>query len=331
MRRSLGWLALVLVALCIFVAREFVGTVVLAAFVVTTFQPMWRRLAMKTSETLASLALTVSIIVVIVAPLVVFGVVLTSRLVDLINELMAMWQRGDLASALNTVFHQEVSLPRFGDLYREIARAAPSVLASVGKVFFALSNATIKAFLFVVLLYGLFAHGRAVSGWLERSSPLGERPTKKLMRVFAETGRGILAGVFLVMVLHGVVATVGYLIVGIGRAVELGTLTALAGLVPAIGTGLVWIPLALVLFVTGHVGQGIGVVIVGLIVGIADNVLRPWLSRLGKVPLPTLLLFVAFFGGLTAFGGAGVLLGPLLFALAKTAVDSYVEEEREAS
>jgi predicted PurR-regulated permease PerM len=315
----------------VIVARDFVGTVVLAAFVVTTFQSLWRRLAMKTSETLASLALTVSIVVVIVAPLVVLGVVLASRLADLVNDLMAMWERGDLTSGLNTLTHQQVSLPRLGDLSRDIARAVPSVLASVGKVFFALSDATIQAFLFVVLLYGLFAHGRAVVDWLERSSPLGERPTRNLMSVFADTGRGILAGVFLVMVLHGVIATLGYLVVGIGRAVELGTLTALAGLVPAIGTGLVWIPLALALFVSGHVGQGIGVVVVGIVVGLVDNVLRPWLSKVGKVPLPTLVLFVAFFGGLKAFGGAGVLLGPLLFALTKTALDSYAEEANETS
>ncbi len=319
-------MAIVLLLLSLVVARHFVGTIVFAAFMVTTFQRPFRWLRAKMSASLASFVLTSSIVVVIVAPLALMGVLLTSRLVDLINQLLEMWQRGDLTEALSTLSHDQVSLPRLSDLYREIARAAPGVLASVGKVFFALSDTIIKSFLFILLLYGLFARGPAVVGWLERSSPFGQRPTRELMAVFADTGRGILAGVFLVIILHGVVATLGYLVVGIGRALEFGTLTALAGLVPGIGTGLVWIPLAAVLLVTGHVGQAIGVVVVGIVVGVADNVLRPWLSKLGRVPLPTVPLFIAFFGGVTTFGPSGVLLGPLLFALGKSAIDLYVAE-----
>jgi predicted PurR-regulated permease PerM len=135
-----------------------------------------------------------------------------------------------------------------------------------------------------------------------------------------------LVGVLLVVIIHGIVATIGYSIVGIGRAFELGALTAAAGLVPAIGTGLVWVPLAIVLLATGHVGQAIGVTVVGLIVGSADNLLRPWLSKLGNVPLPTLPLFVAFFGGITTLGPSGLLLGPLLFALAKATIEIWVGE-----
>jgi predicted PurR-regulated permease PerM len=139
-----------------------------------------------------------------------------------------------------------------------------------------------------------------------------------------------LIGVFLVVVLHGIVATIGYFIVGLGRAIELGALTAAAGLIPAIGTGLVWVPLALVLLATGHVGQAIGVTIVGVIVGLVDNLFRPWLSKLGRVPLPTVPLFIAFFGGVTTFGPSGLLLGPLLFAWGKTAIDLYVSEKAGA-
>jgi predicted PurR-regulated permease PerM len=143
------------------------------------------------------------------------------------------------------------------------------------------------------------------------------------MTTYADTGRGILVGVFAVVILHGIVASIGYAIIGIARAVELGALTAVAGMVPAVGTALVWVPLAIALAVTGHVQQAIFVVVVGLIVGSVDNLLRPWLSRLGRVPLATLPMFVAFFGGISTFGPSGILLGPLLFAWAKQAVDLY--------
>src|SRR4051812_22316183 len=88
MKRSLGWLVVVLVVACLFVARDFVGTVVLAAFMVTTFHPLHQRLATRTGPKWSALALTTAIVVVIMAPLVFVSVVLSGRVVELIDELV---------------------------------------------------------------------------------------------------------------------------------------------------------------------------------------------------------------------------------------------------
>jgi predicted PurR-regulated permease PerM len=325
--RLVGWLALVLAVLCILIARDFIGTLVFASWLVTTFHPLFTRLAGKTNAPVAALIVTFSILVVIVAPLVVVGIVLASRLIDLVNLAVASWHSGNLSGAVAALFRQESLEFKISDLYQEAARSAPALLASVGKVFQVLSELAIAAFLFVLLVYGLFVHGHRARDWLARASPLDDEATRRLMSVYSETGRGILVGVLLILLLHGIVAAVGYSIVGLGRAIELGALTAVAGLVPGIGTGLLWVPLSIVLAVTGHTGQAVGVLVVGLVVGSADNALRPWLSKLGRVPLPTLPLFVAFFGGLTLFGASGFLLGPLVFAWTKGMIDLYVERK----
>jgi predicted PurR-regulated permease PerM len=321
----LGWLALVLFLACLVVASDFLGAIVFASWTVTTFYPAYRRLRAKLRPTWAGLALTAAILLVIVAPLLFIGIILTSRTIELVNQGIHLWQTGGPFNAVAALASPDGARPRFADLYRDVARAAPGLLAGVGRVFFELSQGVIKTFLFVVFVYGLFVNGVAVAEWVRKRSPLDEKATSRLMQIYCDTGRGILVGVFLVVILHGIVATVGYAIVGIGRPFELGAMTAVAGLLPAIGTGLVWVPLAVVLALTGHVGQCLGVVAVGVVVGSIDNILRPWLSRLGRVPLPTMALFVAFFSGLAAFGAAGVLLGPLLFAWGKGAADLYAE------
>ena len=197
------------------------------------------------------------------------------------------------------------------------------MLAGVSKAFQVVSEAVVEMFLFVLFVYGLFANGRRTHAWIVRVTPFDPQATSALMRAYVETGRGILVGVFLIVIIHGIVSTIGYALVGVPHALELGGLTALAGVVPGLGTGLVWVPLALVLALTGHVGQAGLVLVVGVVVGSADNVLRPWLSKLGEVPLPTLPLFVAFFGGIAVFGASGLLLGPLLFAMGKRALELY--------
>ena len=248
------------------------------------------------------------------APLLLTAIVLSSRLIDLVGQVVAPWQSGNYKAMAGSLL-QEQGATKLGDLYREVARATPALLAGVGKIFAILSDAGIKSFLFVLLVYGFFMRGRQLTTWIAAASPLGRKPTRELMKTYAETGRGILVGVFAVVILHGIVASIGYSIIGIARAVELGALTAVAGMVPAVGTALVWVPLAVVLALTGHVKQAIFVVVVGLIVGSVDNLLRPWLSRLGRMPLAALPMFVAFFGGIATLGPAGVLLGPAAFRI----------------
>jgi predicted PurR-regulated permease PerM len=327
----LAWVTLALAVLCLLIASDLVGTIVFASWLVTTFYPLYVRFSRRVRSTVAALVLTSTILVSIVAPLVAAGIILGSRLVELGGQLVALWQSGNVRAVAGSLLEEPGAKGRLGDVYRELAHATPTLLAGVGRIVGILSDIGIKLFLFVLLVYGFFARGPQLRDWIARASPLGDRPTRELMKTYADTGRGILVGVFAVVILHGIVASIGYAIIGIARAVELGALTAVAGMVPAIGTALVWAPLAIVLAATGHVKQGIFVLVVGLVVGSVDNLLRPWLSKLGRVPLDTLPMFIAFFGGIATFGPSGVLLGPLFFAWAKRSVDLYVQSRPRSS
>jgi predicted PurR-regulated permease PerM len=85
--------------------------------------------------------------------------------------------------------------------------------------------------------------------------------------------------------------------------------------VPVGGSALVWVPVSLYLFAAGEATHGLVVLGFGaVVVGVVDNVLRPLLGRSG-LDLHPLLMFLAVFGGLAAFGASGLYLGPLCVAL----------------
>ena len=67
--------------------------------------------------------------------------------------------------------------------------------------------------------------------------------------------------------------------------------------------------------------------VVAVIAGSIDNVLRPMLAR-GSSELPFVWMMVAFVGGVTAFGAAGVVLGPLVMALAVALWERHEEDHR---
>ena len=62
------------------------------------------------------------------------------------------------------------------------------------------------------------------------------------------------------------------------------------------------------------------------VIATVDNVLRPFFSRLGAGKMHPLLLFLGIFGGLEAFGGWGIILGPLAVALFVAAFQLYANE-----
>ena len=98
-----------------------------------------------------------------------------------------------------------------------------------------------------------------------------------------------------------------------------------------LGSGVIWIPFAAWLTLTGHVGRGIVLIAIGAgVIGLVDNFFRPiFLS--GRTQMNGLLVFISLLGGLAAFGLIGLVLGPVIMASATSWVNAYATERRESS
>jgi predicted PurR-regulated permease PerM len=93
--------------------------------------------------------------------------------------------------------------------------------------------------------------------------------------------------------------------------------------IPVVGSALVWVPAAISLAIGGHLGRGIFLAIFCiLIVGMVDNVMRPWLIS-GRAQLGGLLVFISVLGGISVFGLLGVVLGPIIVATTASLLDLY--------
>jgi hypothetical protein len=139
-----------------------------------------------------------------------------------------------------------------------------------------------------------------------RYSPLDRRATHRLVAAFRETGRGLIVGTGGTALAQGAVAGATYAALGVPNPITLGALTAMGAFVPAVGTALVWAPVALGLAIAGHPVRAVVLAAVGIsIIGTIDNVLRPVLSRAGRLRLPAVVLFLAVLGGLDLAGGWG--------------------------
>jgi len=102
-----------------------------------------------------------------------------------------------------------------------------------------------------------------------------------------------------------------------------GVVMAFLSLVPAVGSALVWGPVALLLYLNGDVWQALALTAFGvLVIGLVDNLLRPLLVGRGS-RLPDSLVMLTTLGGLSLFGLNGFIIGPAVAALFMAAADLH--------
>ena len=135
------------------------------------------------------------------------------------------------------------------------------------------------------------------------------------MGKFVSVARATLKGTFVVGLVQGGLAGLGFAVTGIQGATFWGTIMVVLSVVPGIGTALIWAPAVVYLFAVGRPVAAVGLAIwCAVVVGTVDNFLRPKLVG-ADTKMPDLLILLSTFGGLSMFGAVGLVLGPIIAAL----------------
>jgi predicted PurR-regulated permease PerM len=185
----------------------------------------------------------------------------------------------------------------------------------------------------VLMLFLLFFFLRDGDALVRRAMglvPMAESRKAALLDHLSSVTRALVLGMLLTGMAQGVLLGIGFTIVGLPSPVVWGVLTALASVVPVVGTALVWVPALVVLLVQGRMWAMLFLALwsLGLVTSV-DNVIRPLVVS-GRAGLPTIAAFLGLLGGLAAFGAIGMFLGPVIIALT-IALLRFAEESRTAS
>ena len=192
--------------------------------------------------------------------------------------------------------------------FRTIAAQAVVIGQSAFSMFVALS-------VMLYLTFFLLRDGEALSERVMNTIPLRSGPRRELMRQFVLVIRATVKGSIIVAIVQGVIGGVVFWALGVEGALLWGVIMGFFSLLPAVGTGLVWAPVAIYLFATGEVVEGVILVFCGVfIIGLVDNILRPIL--VGRdTRLPDYVVLITTLGGLQIFGFTGIVIGPVIAAL----------------
>ncbi|HEY2796663.1 MAG TPA: AI-2E family transporter [Thermoanaerobaculia bacterium] len=310
----------------------------LLAFLLFPLNERLRR-RLKGRRGLAAAILSVAVMLGIAVPVVIGSVAFAKQAVELAQKLGEYAQSHQIAGfedvlrlpLIGTVMawleaHAGVTSAQVQEWMADAAQSAVQFLLVRGRtvLFGALAlvgDLTLTLFVFFFFL----RDGDTMAARAKRLIPLEEKRKASLDRHLQDVTHAVVFGTVVTALVQGTLIGIAFWITGLRSPLVFGVLATVASFIPFVGTGLIWLPAAIVLFSQGVLWKAIFMAAWGaLVAGSADNFLRPALVS-GKAEMGTLTVFFGALGGLAAFGFAGLFLGPVILALALALIE-FAEE-----
>ncbi len=307
----------------------FYGTILWAVIIALLFAPLGRRLFRWTGgrRTLAALLTTVIVILVVIVPFASVTALL-AREAALVYQRIGSGELNPGAYLRGTFDALPVwatsLLDRFGlvdfdalqgRLTAALAQASQFIAAQAFGMGLNTFGFVARLFITLYLAFFLIRDGDALARAVREAIPLEAGHKRELVDKFITVIRATVKGSLLVAAIQGMLGGLAFWFLDVRAPLLWAVLMAFLSLLPAVGSSLVWAPVALYFFATGAIWQSVALVAYGvLVIGLIDNLLRPIL--VGKdTRLPDYLVMITTLGGIATFGLNGFVLGPTIAAM----------------
>lgn len=322
----------------------FIDTLILAIVLASIFNPLQvyfvRRL--KGRKNLAALIIVLIITFVIAIPVFVFTSTLVAQGLDTVNRTNDWLREGKLQELIQDPRINEYLAKlqeRFAfldvnktDITNNLLYLSKNIgQFLLGKVASILSNvASLVAHFFVMIFiaYYLVRDGREMVSGIRYYSPLRDEQEDRIINGIRVVTKSVLLGTFLTAICQGAAGGIAFEILHF-PGLFWGTMTALASLIPLVGTYLIWTPIALYLVLLGEFKSAVFLAVWSIVAsGIIENLVRPFLMK-GKSKMSPFYIFLAILGGVQYFGLKGILYGPLILSFAMIMLFIYGVEYKD--
>lgn len=309
------------------VVSPFLAPLAWAAILAMTLRPVYMRFCIRLRNSNAALVTTLLAGVLIIAPAAFLVAVVAQQVplaLDYVSNVSATTPQQIMSfwSALR----MRLPIPLPPDpmtLLAEGAQRAVALLA--GQAGSLVANVVTTFGSLAVMLFALFfflRDGTAIALVVRRLLPFSEVESDRLIRetsdlVVASVGAGLM-----VAAVQGLIGGAAFWALDVPAPAVWAVVMAICALLPVVGAAIVWAPVAAWMFLSGDIARGVVLTLIcALVLGSADNVLRPLLLS-GRTSASGLVVFIGLLGGAAAFGFVGLVIGPIVLVIAGTLIDA---------
>lgn len=318
-----------LLYLAFLVFAPFLVPLAWAAVLVIVTYPACEWLGRRWGPTRAALACTAAVTLILIVPVLFVMVAFVKQGVNAVQEFQFQAAIGSYTrlDKLWTMVQERFPGAGSEDFSHTLQRYGGVVAGFVaGKLGIILKNAAVFFFHLGVTILAMFYFYRDGAPMVARLRDLLPFELEHRDRMLSESRELIFASVtssLAAAMAHAILGGIAFAATGISAPIFWGVMMGFFSFVPLVGSALIWVPVAISLMVGGHLGKGLILVFVcAVIVTAVDNVVRPWLIS-GRAELGGLMVFIGVLGGIEAFGLLGVVLGPIIVAMAAGVLEVY--------
>ncbi|MFZ4631637.1 MAG: AI-2E family transporter [Patescibacteria group bacterium] len=322
---------------CYLVFRPFLTEILMAAILATIFYRPFTDLSkfLRGQKHLAALLLCLLLVLVVILPSVKLMIYGAERSVETYDETVVFFSNHDLNDVFkndifkkaplsylnlntynfqNTEF-QNTILSAFKASSGWIISVASSAITETTNFFFSL-------FLIILTMFFFFIDGKKMLQRLMYLSPLPNKYDEEIFRKFKVVSYTTLVSTFVAALAQGIAGAIGFAVVGFPVFLAF-VLVSVLSLLPYLGSMLFYVPVGIYYLMTGEIWRGVFVLVWGFVViGLIDNFIRAYMIK-DEAEINPIFVFFSILGGIAFMGFWGVIIGPLIVALAVTVYHIY--------
>ena len=322
---------------CYLVFKPFLTEIFVAIVLVSIFYKPYELLlkVLKGRRNLSALLMCLFLTLVIVVPMVKMFIYAGEKSVIAYSQTVEFFNNHDINDIFKTDTFKNSALSNFDlisftqnnetfkDTVLNFVKSSSNWLISGATIAVKeTTNFVVSMLMIILTMFFFFVDGKKMLQKLMLLSPLPDKYDIEIFQKFRAVSYTTFISTFVTAIAQGVVGAIGFAIVGF-PAFLAGVLIAILSLIPYVGSMIFYVPVGIYYLLTGQIWQGIFIFFWGfLIIGTIDNVIRAYMIK-GKAEVNPIFVLFAILGGISLFGFWGVVIGPLVIALAASVFHIY--------
>ena len=319
--------AIILVALIVFsflLLRPILLSIIFGLLLAFIFIPVYDFLQKRIkSKNLSATIIMILLLLIIIIPLWF----LTPILIDQSFKIFQTTLQIDFITPLKELFPKLFASEQFSTTISSTLSSFLIATSNSITNFFTgllLDLPTISLHILVVLFTFFFVlrDREHISNYIKSLLPFPKEIENKLFTYSSQITKSVLYGTVLIGMLQGIIAGAGFFIFNVPNALFLTLLAVIAGILPIIGTAIIWVPVFIFMLIAGNDMAAWGVFFFGMISSWIDNILRPlFISKMTKIH--SAIILISMIGGAFIFGILGFIIGPLVVSYLLIILEIY--------
>ena len=314
----------VLIVLSFLLLKPILMSIIIGLILAFMFSPLYNKLnKIIKSKNLSATLLVLLLLLIIILP-VWF---LTPIVLDQSIKFYLASQQIDFVTPLQNIFPSLFASEQFSAeigsiIHSFVVNIANIMVNSFSKLILNFPTIFLQLLVMFFTFFFVLRDNESLVDYVKSLLPFSKDVEKKLFDSSKGLTASIIYGQVIIGVAQGLAVGIGFFLFGVPSALLLTLLATLAGIFPIIGTTIVWLPVAIYLFISESSFQAFGIIFFGLISSSVDNLIRPvFISR--RTNLSSSVILIGMIGGLFMFGILGIILGPLILAYLLIILEIY--------